>query len=184
MLTQVNDDLQNLLDSTQIATIFLDENLVIRHFTPAAMDLFALREGDRGRAISDIVTFLAYDRLRDDVRKVLRTLAIVEFELNLKDESATYITRIRPYRTVKNVITGVVITFINITERRKQDDHLQVLLKELQHRTNNLFAVIQAMIRQAPNTILAFPILSFRSHRGYRRLRNPTACSSIETGKV
>ena len=57
--------------------------------------------------------------------------------------------RMRPYRTVKNVITGVVITFINITERRKQDDHLKVLLKELQHRTNNLFAVIQAMIRQS-----------------------------------
>jgi two-component system CheB/CheR fusion protein len=48
--------------------------------------------------------------------------------------------RMRPYRTVKNVITGVVITFINITERRKHADHLKVLLKELQHRTNNLFA--------------------------------------------
>jgi two-component system CheB/CheR fusion protein len=71
MLTQVNDDLQNLLGSTQIATIFLDENLLIRHFTPAAMDLFALREGDRGRAITDIVTLLAYDRLRNDVSKVL-----------------------------------------------------------------------------------------------------------------
>lgn len=149
MLTQVNDDLQNLLDSTQIATIFLDQDLRIRHFTPAAMDLFALREGDRGRAITDIVTFLAYDRLRDDVMKVLRTLSTVEFELTLKDESATFIMRMRPYRTVKNVITGVVITFINITDRRKQDDHLKVLLKELQHRTNNLFAVIQAMIRQS-----------------------------------
>lgn len=55
LLTHVNDDLQNLLDSTQIATIFLDDDLRIKNFTPAAMELFALRDGDRGRALTDIV---------------------------------------------------------------------------------------------------------------------------------
>ncbi|ABE65171.1 MCP methyltransferase, CheR-type (plasmid) [Nitrobacter hamburgensis X14] len=147
-LNGVNNDLQNLLDSTQIATIFLDDNLHIKNFTPAAMELFALHDCDRGRAITDIVTLLAYDKLREDVRKVQRTLAVVEQELDLKDESATFIMRIRPYRTVKNVITGVVITFTDITERKAQDDQLRVLMKELQHRTNNLFRVIQAMARQ------------------------------------
>jgi two-component system, chemotaxis family, CheB/CheR fusion protein len=147
-LTQVNNDLQNLLDSTQIATIFLDDELRVRNFTPAAMELFALREGDRGRPITDIVTMLSYDRLRDDVRKVQRTLTVIEHDLDLKDESATFIMRMRPYRTLANVISGVVITFNNITERKQQADHLQILMKELQHRTNNLFTVIQAMARQ------------------------------------
>ena len=155
-LNEANNDLQNLLDSTQIATIFLDDDLRIKNFTPAAMELFALRDGDRGRAITDIVTLLAYDRLRDDVRKVQRTLAVVEYELDLKDESATFIMRMRPYRTVKNVITGVVITFTNITERKGQDDHLKVLMKELQHRTNNLFSVIQAMARQTARHSASF----------------------------
>jgi len=147
-LTQANNDLQNLLDSTHIATLFLDDDLRIRNFTPAAMELFALREGDRGRPITDIVTMLSYDRLRDDVRKVQRTLEVVEHELDLKDESATFVMRMRPYRTRANVISGVVITFTNITERKQQADHLQILMKELQHRTNNLFTVIQAMARQ------------------------------------
>ena len=66
---------------------------------------------------------------------------VVEHDLDLKDESATFIMRMRPYRTLANVISGVVITFNNITERKQQKDHLQILMKELQHRTNNLFAI-------------------------------------------
>jgi two-component system CheB/CheR fusion protein len=155
-LTQANNDLQNLLDSTEIATIFLDENIRIRNFTPAAMELFALRDGDRGRPITDIVTMLSYDQLRDDIRKVQRTLKVVEHELDLKDESATFIMRMRPYRTLANVISGVVITFSNITERKQQNDHLQILMKELQHRTNNLFTVIQAMARQTARHSASF----------------------------
>ncbi|MEO6381608.1 MAG: CheR family methyltransferase [Nitrobacter sp.] len=155
-LTQVNNDLQNLLDSTQIATVFLDDELRIRNFTPAAMELFALREGDRGRPITDIVTMLSYDKLREDVTKVQRSLEVVEHELDLKDESATFIMRMRPYRTLANVISGVVITFNNITERKQQNDHLQILMKELQHRTNNLFTLIQAMARQTARHSASF----------------------------
>ena len=152
LLTQANNDLQNLLDSTQIATIFLDDELSIRNFTPAAREVFSLRDGDRGRPVTDIVSLLSYDQLREDIRKVQRTLDVVEHQLDLKDESATYIMRIRPYRTVANVISGVVITFNNIFEQKQQHDHLQILMKELQHRTNNLFAVIQAMARQSVRT--------------------------------
>jgi len=147
-LILANNDLQNLLDSTQIATIFLDDDLHIRNFTPAAMEVFSLRDSDRGRPMTDIVSLLSYDELRADVRNVQRTLGIVEQQLDLKDESATYIMRMRPYRTVANVISGVVITFNNITENRRQTEHLQILMKELQHRTNNPFTVIQAMARQ------------------------------------
>jgi two-component system CheB/CheR fusion protein len=64
--------------------------------------------------------------------------------------------RIRPYRTVANVITGVVITFNNISEQKQQHDHLQMLMKELQHRTNNLFTVIQAMARQTARRSASF----------------------------
>jgi two-component system, chemotaxis family, CheB/CheR fusion protein len=155
-LMLANNDLQNLLDSTHIATIFLDDGLHIRNFTPAAMDVFSLRDSDRGRPITDIVSLLSYDKLREDVRNVQRTLGIVEQELDLKDESATYIMRMRPYRTVANVISGVVITFNNITENRKQTEHLQILMKELQHRTNNLFTVIQAMARQTARNSATF----------------------------
>jgi two-component system CheB/CheR fusion protein len=172
-LTQSNNDLQNLLDSTQIATVFLDDDLRIRNFTPAAMELFALREGDRGRPITDIVTMLSYDRLREDVRKVQRTLTVVEHDLDLKDESATFIMRMRPYRTLANVISGVVITFNNITERKQHQDHLQILMKELQHRTNNLFAIVQAMARQTAQYSETSPNSRRSSLRGSRDCQVP-----------
>jgi two-component system, chemotaxis family, CheB/CheR fusion protein len=75
------------------------------------------------------VSLLSYDKLREDVRKVQRTLSVIEHELDLKDESATYIMRIRPYRTMASVISGVVITFSNITEQKRQQEHLQILMK-------------------------------------------------------
>ena len=156
LLIQVNNDLQNLLDSTQIATIFLDDDLRIRNFTPAAMEVVSLRDSDRGRPMTDIVSLLSYDKLREDVRIVQRTLSVVEHQLDLKDDSATYIMRMRPYRTVANVISGVVLTFNNVTEPKRQHEHLQMLMKELQHRTNNLFTVIQAMARQTARTSATF----------------------------
>jgi two-component system, chemotaxis family, CheB/CheR fusion protein len=156
LLMQANNDLQNLLDSTQIATVFLDDDLRIRNFTPAAMEVFSLRDSDRGRPITDIVSLLSYDKLREDVRNVQRTLSIVEHQVDLKDESAAYVLRVRPYRTVANVISGVVITFNNITEQKLQQDHLQILMRELQHRTNNLFTVIQAMARQTARNSTTF----------------------------
>jgi two-component system CheB/CheR fusion protein len=156
LLMQANNDLQNFLDSTQIATIFLDDDLRIRNFTPAAIEVFSLRDSDRGRPMTDIVSLLAYERLREDVGIVQRTLSVVEHQLDLKDESATYLMRMRPYRTVANVISGVVLTFHNVTEPKRQHEHLQILMKELQHRTNNLFTVIQAMARQTARTSTTF----------------------------
>lgn len=156
LLMIANNDLQNLLDSTQIATVFLDDDLCIRNFTPAAMEVFSFRESDRGRPITDIMSLLSYDKLREDVRNVQRSLGVVEQQLDLKDESASYVMRIRPYRTVTNVISGVVITFNNISEQKQQQDHLQILMKELQHRTNNLFTVIQAMSRQTARSSTTF----------------------------
>ena len=122
MLSRLNSDLKNLLDSTQIATIFLDSRLRIKSFTPGMTDLFHLRDSDRGRPITEIVTRISYEDLRRDVTKVLRTLSVVENEVQLSEDEATFIMRIRPYRTVDNVIDGVVITFMDITQRKRHEE--------------------------------------------------------------
>ena len=121
-LTQLNSDLKNLLESTQIATVFLDDKLRIKNFTPAMTDLFHLRDSDRGRPITEIVTRMHYADLRRDVAKVLRTLTVVEHEVQITEDATVFVMRIRPYRSVDNVIDGVVITFIDITERKRHEE--------------------------------------------------------------
>ncbi|QKK33421.1 PAS domain S-box protein (plasmid) [Rhizobium indicum] len=121
LLSNLNSDLQNLLDSTQIATIFLDENLRIKNFTPGMADIFSLRENDRGRPLTEIVSLLAYGDLRRDVAKVLRELTVIERELELHDRGASFVMRIRPYRSIERVIEGVVITFVDVTARKEAE---------------------------------------------------------------
>ncbi len=118
----MNSDLKNLLESTQIATIFLDSELHIKNFTPAMTDLFHLRDSDRGRPITEIVTRMNYADLRRDVAKVLRTLTVIEHEVRIAEDETVFVMRIRPYRSVDNVIDGVVITFIDITERKRHEE--------------------------------------------------------------
>lgn len=126
LLSNLNSDLQNLLNSTQIATIFLDENLRIKNFTPGMAEIFSVREGDRGRPLTDIVSLLAYDDLRRDVAKVLRDLTVVERELELHERGSSFVMRIRPYQTVERVIDGVVLTFVDITARKKAEQAQRV----------------------------------------------------------
>jgi two-component system CheB/CheR fusion protein len=135
LLVRLNSDLRNLLDSTQIATIFLDNDLRIKSFTPGMVELIHLRESDQGRPVTELVSRLNYEELEQDARHVLRTLSVVEREVR-SSESAVLIMRIRPYRTVTNVIDGVVITFVDVTASTV----LQTALKESERR---LAAVIQ-----------------------------------------
>jgi two-component system CheB/CheR fusion protein len=121
-LNRVNNDLKNLLDSTQIATLFLDNHLRIKNFTPAMSEIFPIRDSDRGRPITEIVTRLRYDDLRDDVKKVLRSLSVVEHEVTVARDSATFLMRIRPYRTIEDKIDGVVVTFVDITARKRLEE--------------------------------------------------------------
>ena len=144
-MERLNSDLKNLLDSTQIATVFLDDALRIKHYTPAMEQLFSLRDVDRGRPITDFVSQLAYDELRTDVQKVQRTLGIVERELDLKGGAASFLMRIRPYRTIQNVVDGVVITFTDITANKHAQRIREMFIDELQHRTRNLLAVVQSI---------------------------------------
>ena len=125
-LSWTNNDMKNLLNSTEIATIFLDNNLRVRRFTSHISSLFKLIPSDVGRPLSDIATELDYDALQQDARAVLETLVFVEKEITA-DNDRWFMVRIMPYRTQDNVIDGVVITFINISEAKKLEKELRVL---------------------------------------------------------
>ena len=113
-LAWVSNDMANLLNSTEIATIFLDRELNLRRFTPNATKLFKLIPGDVGRPLSHIVTELDYAELKINAEEVLRTLMFQEKQVNTGDDR-WFRVRIMPYRKQDDVIDGVVITFIDIT---------------------------------------------------------------------
>lgn len=117
-LIKANDDLRNFLDRTDIAIIFLDEELNIRSFTPATTDVFNIRERDIGRSLSEITTRLAYDGVVADARDVLRTQQSKESEIQRTD-GCWYKMRILPYRTIQNTVEGLVISFMDINEQKK-----------------------------------------------------------------
>nr|WP_297348383.1 chemotaxis protein CheB [uncultured Glaciecola sp.] len=123
-LSWVNNDMKNLLNSTEIATVFLDSGLCVRRFTNYATHLFKLLPGDVGRPLSDIATELDYASLQDDVRTVLDTLVFVEKEITAKNER-WFKVRIMPYRTQENVIDGVVITFTDISDAKLLESELR-----------------------------------------------------------
>jgi len=112
--SRVNNDMNNLLVSTEIATIFLDNDLRIKGFTPAVTRIINLIKTDIGRPVSDMVTNLVYENLVKDVKEVLDTLIFKEMEIKDKN-NLWYFMRILPYRTTDNIIDGAVITFIDIT---------------------------------------------------------------------
>jgi two-component system CheB/CheR fusion protein len=120
-LSRLNSDLSNLMESTQIATLFLDADLRVTGFTSGVTAVFHLREGDRGRSILEIASRVSYPQLQDDVRHVLRTLGPVERVLRGSHGVPSYLLRMRPYRTVENVIEGAVLTFVDITEREAHE---------------------------------------------------------------
>jgi two-component system CheB/CheR fusion protein len=119
-LSQINDDMQNLLNSTNIATLFLDSDLRIKRFTPQAKQLFKIIPSDVGRSIGDLVSTLRYGRLQADAQEVLQTLVFKELEVST-DDGKWYAMRIMPYRTSENVIDGVVITFSDIITQKQTE---------------------------------------------------------------
>jgi two-component system CheB/CheR fusion protein len=118
-LSRSNNDMANLLAGTGVATVFVGHALEILRFTPAATQVLNLIPTDVGRPIGHIVSNLvSYDSLVDDVRQVLDTLGPREVEVQTKS-GPWFLLRIRPYRTIENVIEGAVITFVDITELRQ-----------------------------------------------------------------
>jgi two-component system CheB/CheR fusion protein len=124
-LALAQSDMQNLLNSTDIATLFLDNGLNVRRFTEHMSRIVQLREGDIGRPLSDLASTLIYPQLHVDAKETLRTLAFSEKQIATTD-SHWYTVRIMPYRTVTNVIQGVVITFVDITAAKELESRLRM----------------------------------------------------------
>ena len=134
-LARVNNDMKNLLNSTEIVTIFLDNDLNLRRFTPGADKIFKLIPGDVGRPLSDIVNDLAYPEMTQEAQEVLRTLIFSEKQITATD-GRWFSVRIMPYRTIENVIGGLVLTFMDISatkdleaKMQKENARLKSLLK-------------------------------------------------------
>ena len=140
---RVNNDMNNLLNSIDIATLFLDKNLRVRQFTPSATQIFKLIQSDIGRLFTDQVTDLDYPELYNDAREVLRTLKFVEKPIFTRD-GRWFNIRIMPYRTFDDKIDGLVITFIEITKSKQLEGALQ------QSRM-----MLQSFIQAVPSVIVA-----------------------------
>ena len=125
-LSAANSDMKNLLNSTDIATVFLDNALHVRRYTTQATKLFKLIPSDIGRPLSDLVSDLDYPDMPDDAARVLQTLIYSDREIATTNDR-WYQVKIMPYRTMKNVIDGVVITFTDISRAK----HLEAELRQL-----------------------------------------------------
>ncbi|MFC1949474.1 chemotaxis protein CheB [Chloroflexota bacterium] len=125
-LDKTSNDLLNLLNATEIATIFLDMNLNIRRFTPPTAIIFNLIESDIGRPIQHITSNLLYDKLNEDLKKVLDTLVSKSIKVQTK-EAGSYILRITPYRTTGYVVQGLVLSLIDITKEENIAQELAII---------------------------------------------------------
>jgi two-component system CheB/CheR fusion protein len=126
-----SNDLQNILYSTHVATLFLDTDLNIRFFTPATKSLFSVIPSDVGRPLADLSSLATDGALLADAGIVLQTLAPIEREIEAQN-GAWYVRRILPYRTQADGVEGVVITFADITERRRTADALEAAKRQAQ----------------------------------------------------
>ncbi len=123
--SKINDDLQNLISSTDIATVFVDRKMRIKWFTPRAQDIFNVIGNDAGRSLFDITHRLDYPQLHTDAAKAFEELRLVEREIGSKGANRWYLARFLPYRTLDDRIQGAVLTFIDITDRRRAEDQLR-----------------------------------------------------------
>ena len=115
--------LENLMAATEIATIFLDRDLRVQRYTPAAADLFDLREADLGRPLSDLTRGFEKENLLAEARRAFREGESIEREVRRGPEE-WHLAKLRPYRTVDGAVTGVVLTLVDITERRRLEQEL------------------------------------------------------------
>jgi two-component system CheB/CheR fusion protein len=158
-LDQANSDLRNLFESTQIATVFLDRHLIIRSFTPAIATIFNLIPSDYGRPLTDIVSHLQYEGLREDVAFVLSSLEPLERRVDRDDGKVHYIMRVLPYREPDSTASGVLVTFVDVTSIVDAEEALvaadvrkDVFLATLSHELRNPLAPIRiaAQLLQSP----------------------------------
>jgi two-component system CheB/CheR fusion protein len=136
LISRANSDLQNLLAATDFGTLFLDSGLNIKRFTDPVRDLFSVTTSDEGRPITDFAHQLEYDDLVKDARTVIAQLIPLRREIYSR-KGRWYDLRMRPYRTVDDKIDGVVITFVDITERKLMEERLKSMANEAGHPSQN-----------------------------------------------
>ncbi|MGC2225229.1 MAG: chemotaxis protein CheB, partial [Methylocella sp.] len=165
-----SNDLQNVLCSTNVATLFLDINLNIRFFTPATKSLFSVIPSDVGRPLADLNSLAADGALLSDARTVLQTLSPIEREIEAQS-GACYIRRILPYRAQDNGVEGVVITFVDITERRHAADALEAAKRQAELATiakSRFLAAASHDLRQPLQTLTLLQELLAKTVEGER----------------
>ena len=143
-LDRANSDLTNLFQSTQIPTVFLDRDLVIRSFTPPVTELFNVIPSDRGRPLTDLVGRIDYPDLEKDIRAVIGG-EVIERAVGRADGKAHYLARVLPYRSADNVIDGVLLMFVDVTNLVAAEEQQKVLAAELSHRVKNTLAVVSSI---------------------------------------
>lgn len=148
LLDRANSDLQNLFESTDVATIFLDKTLAIRSFTPAVTGIFNILPTDRGRPITDLSSRLNFGAFAGDIQQVFAGGMPVERRVESDERLTHYLVRLAPYRGGAQKIEGVVVTFIDVTGLTRSEVRQGLLIAELQHRTRNLLAVVQSLAQQ------------------------------------
>lgn len=128
-LSMASNDMKNLLDSTKIATLFLDSQLHVKRFTPEMKPLINLIQSDIGRPVEDLVTHLEGANLVADAQRVMESLISKEVELRTK-EGQYFLMRTMPYRTGERLIDGVVMTFTDLTEHKQLEQRLKETMEE------------------------------------------------------
>lgn len=146
-LDRANNDLKNLIESTQIATLFLDRDLKVGIFTPAVYNVVRLIPSDIGRPITDIAHDLSNVALDQIARTVIDTEKSVEFEARPKGGDADWVVRALPYKDSDGQTNGVVLTFVDVT-RLKSADRQTALVEELNHRVKNILSVVFSIASQ------------------------------------
>ena len=147
-LDRANADLQNLFDSNNVATVFLDTKLVIRSYTPEISKLFNILPSDRGRPLSDLTGQVEPNDLAADVRTVIAGAPLIERKIETSRDGAHYLIRITPYHDQRGRIDGAAVSFVDVTGLTRAEARLRVMVAELQHRTRNLLGLVQAIARQ------------------------------------
>ncbi len=175
-LDRKNMDLKNLFESTEVATIFLDRFLIVRGFTPAVANIYNLIPSDQGRPLTDIVSRLNYEDLRDDVQRVLNTLEPLERRVTRNDGAMHYLMRVQPYRTPDSAVDGAVLTFVDVTSIVRAEQHQRLLVDELNHRVKNMLTVV---ISLATQTLRRSPTLEAFAEAFLGRIHALTSAYSL-----
>ena len=158
---RANSDLQNLMASTDIATIFLDRSLQIKRYTPVAQQLFNITAADIGRPLEHFTNKLEYVLLSEDAEEVLRTLQSKEREVKSKGGN-WYLARLIPYRTLEDRIDGIVLTFVEITRQIEIENRLRQQTAVLEEQTQ--------ILNLAPVFVMNSDHILLQWNRGCERL--------------